>query len=92
MWIPNNSSGSVTKLRAKDGANLGTFPFPGSPWGVAFDGANIWVTGSPVVVEYKATNGTQLGSFYVESETVGAAFDGANVWVAATYKNAVNKF
>jgi DNA-binding beta-propeller fold protein YncE len=33
----------VTKLRASDGANLGTFPVGAVPTGVAFDGANIWV-------------------------------------------------
>jgi hypothetical protein len=33
----------VTKLRASDGGNLGTFPTGSFPAGVAFDGANIWV-------------------------------------------------
>jgi len=32
----------MTKLRASDGANLGTFAVARSI-GVAFDGANIWV-------------------------------------------------
>jgi DNA-binding beta-propeller fold protein YncE len=36
----------VTKLRASDGANLGTFPVGTEPYGVAFDGANIWVANS----------------------------------------------
>jgi hypothetical protein len=30
--------------RASDGADLGTFTVGASPFGVAFDGANIWVT------------------------------------------------
>jgi hypothetical protein len=34
----------VTKLRASDGVTLGTFSVGGLPVGVAFDGANIWVT------------------------------------------------
>jgi DNA-binding beta-propeller fold protein YncE len=42
IWV-TNSSGSVRKLRASDGANLGTFPVGTNPLGVAFDGANIWV-------------------------------------------------
>jgi DNA-binding beta-propeller fold protein YncE len=33
----------VTKLRASDGANLGTFAVGDAPFGVAFDGVNIWV-------------------------------------------------
>jgi len=31
------------KLRASDGFNLGTFADGSTPYGVAFDGANIWV-------------------------------------------------
>src|ERR1700680_3023816 len=46
IWVANNGSNTVTKLRASDGANLGTFAVGGGPEGVAFDGANIWVTNS----------------------------------------------
>jgi hypothetical protein len=93
IWVANNSSGTVSKLRAKDGTNLGAFKYPGSPYGVAFDGANIWVSGSPYVVEYRDADGAQIGGmFHIEgSSTAGIAFDGANIWVAATYNNAVNK-
>lgn len=41
IWIAGQTG--VTKLRASDGTNLGTFPL-GPSWGVAFDGANIWVS------------------------------------------------
>ncbi len=34
---------AVTKLRASDGANLGTFATGDYPCAIAFDGANIWV-------------------------------------------------
>jgi hypothetical protein len=43
IWVVNES-GSVTKLQAATGANLGTFALGGSPVGIAFDGANIWVS------------------------------------------------
>jgi DNA-binding beta-propeller fold protein YncE len=33
----------VTKLRASDGALIGTFPTGQFPEGAAFDGANVWV-------------------------------------------------
>ena len=46
IWVTNVGSNNVTKLRASDGTNLGTFPVGGNPPGVAFDGANIWVTNS----------------------------------------------
>ena len=44
IWVANGSSASVTKLRASDGANLGTVTAGDGPIGVAFDGANIWVS------------------------------------------------
>jgi len=44
IWVANNQSPrTVTKLRASDGAELGTFNVGINPIGVAFDGANIWV-------------------------------------------------
>jgi hypothetical protein len=52
-WYPANlatqfSTGlkqpNVTKLRASDGKNLGTFNLPGQPGLAAFDGANVWIT------------------------------------------------
>jgi hypothetical protein len=42
--VANNLvAGTATKLRASDGAKLGTFPVGSFPFGVAFDGAHIWV-------------------------------------------------
>jgi DNA-binding beta-propeller fold protein YncE len=43
IWVANYFANNVTKLRASDGTNLGTFPVGDSPRAVAFDGANIWV-------------------------------------------------
>jgi YVTN family beta-propeller protein len=43
IWVANYGSGSVTKLRASDGTNLGTFPVGSSPYGIAFDGSSVWV-------------------------------------------------
>jgi DNA-binding beta-propeller fold protein YncE len=43
IWVTNNGSSSVSKLRASDGTLLGTFTVGTTPWGVAFDGINIWV-------------------------------------------------
>jgi DNA-binding beta-propeller fold protein YncE len=43
IWVTNWTSNNVTKLRASDGAILGTFAVGSSPTGIAFDGANIWV-------------------------------------------------
>ena len=46
IWVANSDSDNVTKLRASDGQNLGTFDVGNLPVGGAFDGANIWVTNS----------------------------------------------
>jgi DNA-binding beta-propeller fold protein YncE len=46
VWVANTLSNNVTKLRASDGANLGTFAVGTAPENLAFDGANIWVSNS----------------------------------------------
>lgn len=43
IWVANQDSQTVSKLRASDGMALGTFPVGGVPYGLLFDGANIWV-------------------------------------------------
>jgi DNA-binding beta-propeller fold protein YncE len=43
IWVASYNN-DVTKLRASDGANMGTFTVGSSPYLLAFDGANIWVT------------------------------------------------
>jgi DNA-binding beta-propeller fold protein YncE len=80
IWVANEFSNNVTKLRASDGATLGTFAVM-RPFGVAFDGANIWVTGGNVT-KLRASDGTVLGTFAVGEAPRGVAFDGANIWVA----------
>jgi len=54
LWVSNYASNNVTKLRASDGAYLGSFAVERDPVGVAFDGANIWVTnyGGNIVTKF----------------------------------------
>ena len=61
-----------------------SFQVEGWPFGVAFDGANIWVAnaGANFVSKLRASDGTNLGNFKVGSASFGVAFDGANIWVA----------
>jgi hypothetical protein len=84
IWVANEGSANVTKLRASDGANLGTFAVGLAPNGIAFDGANIWVVNfsSNNVTKLRASDGANLGTFAVGSYPRGIAFDGANIWVA----------
>ncbi len=89
--MANHADGTVTKLRASDGTVLGTFSAPGSPYGVVFDGTNIWVTsGDGFVDQFRVSDGTLLQAIFVGGPT-GIAFDGANIWVASTGFNQVSK-
>jgi len=62
IWVANGASNSVTKLRATDGAVLGTFVGE-FPIGVAFDGTNVWVANgeSNNVTKLRASDGAALG-------------------------------
>ena len=87
VWIANQVSGNITKLRASDGASVATYGIGSgsAPHDVAFDGANIWVTnhGASGVTKLRASDGTALGTFFVGATPVGIAFDGANVWATS---------
>jgi Collagen triple helix repeat (20 copies) len=93
IWVANHGGSSVTKLRASDGANLGTFPLGSTPNGVAFDGANIWVTNvySNNVMKLRASDGANLGAFTVGDLPQNVAFDGVNIWVANYGSSTVSK-
>ena len=62
IWLVH---GKVYKLRASDGATVGSFDAGGdAQFGVAFDGANIWVVDQPGrVTKFRASDGAVLGSF-----------------------------
>jgi hypothetical protein len=82
IWTANSGEGTVSKLRASDGATLGTFTVGGSPNFLVFDGANVWITVSPnTVSKLRASDGKILGSFTVGSAPWWPAFDGENIWV-----------
>jgi hypothetical protein len=82
----------VTKLRASDGTVLGTFPTPPSagPYGIAFDGTYIWVSGDSYAVVLRASDGAQVASYNLQTQ--GVAFDGAYIWMAGQNFNALYKF
>ena len=93
LWVANTGDSTVTKLRASDGASLGTFTVGSFPSGVAFDGANIWVAnqGSASVTKLRASDGANLGTFAVGLNPIGVAFDGANIWTANHGSDTVTK-
>jgi hypothetical protein len=65
IWVANEASKSVTKLRAADGASLGTYQVGTEPKAIAFDGSNIWVANyfDSTVTKLSASNGQVLGTF-----------------------------
>jgi outer membrane lipoprotein-sorting protein len=93
IWVSNNGDNTVTKLRANDGTNLGTFSVGGAPMGMAFDGANIWVVNSfpNTVTKLQASDGVSLGEFAVGQVPFFAAFDGEANWVTNTQGTSITK-
>ena len=61
--------------------NGASFAVGSAPFGVAFDGANIWVanSGGNNVTKLPASDGANLGTFAVGDSPQGVAFDGANI-------------
>ena len=89
IWTANYLDNTLTKLRASDGAPLGTFPVGAGPLDLAFDGTNIWVTnlGPGTVTKLRASDGIILGTFNVGDEPYGVGFDGVSIWVANENSN-----
>ncbi len=64
-------------------ASIETFPAGDGPWGLAFDGANIWAADfdGNTVTKLRASDGALLGTFPAGDHPIYAAYDGANIWV-----------
>jgi DNA-binding beta-propeller fold protein YncE len=64
-----------------------------TPYGVAFDGSNIWVANSysNAVTKLRASDNAVLGNFGTGSYPFFLAYDGANMWVSNSGDNTVSK-
>ena len=92
MWVTNNSSNNVTKIRASDGAVLGTFPAGTSPAGIAFDGVHMWIANQDKQSVTKMLRlMVRFGSARVGFSPFAVTFDGANIWVANLGDSSVTK-
>jgi YVTN family beta-propeller protein len=99
MWVANWGSGypppqnTLTELNASDGSFVRNVTVGNNPYGICFDGTNIWATNSSdnTVSEVRASDGTVLATINVGTDPVGATFDGANIWVANGGSNNVTK-
>jgi hypothetical protein len=94
MWVANEVSGTVTKVRGIDMAVLGTYAVGSYPTSVEFDGANVWVANeaSNTLTKLRASDGTNLGSVSTPSSPVRLAFDGAHIWATHYNANSVGKY
>lgn len=60
-----------------------TYPVTSNPYGVAFDGTNIWVANlyTGTVTKVLASSGAVVGTYPVGPGASSLAFDGTNIWV-----------
>jgi len=88
LWVANNTSGNVTRVRASDGTNLATWSGAVQAYGILVAMGKVFVTG-----------GTSPGSLYQIDPTLpavvttvsatlpdspfGISYDGTRIWVAA---------
>jgi len=70
-----------------------TFAVGFYPYGVTFDGANIWVSnsGSNSLTKLRANDGALIGTYAVGPLPRGIVFDGTNIWVANSGSNRITK-
>jgi hypothetical protein len=63
------------------------------PWGVAFDGTNIWVANrhDGTVTKMLASTGAIVHRYFVGDTPEGIAFDGTNIWTANNVDSTVTK-
>jgi DNA-binding beta-propeller fold protein YncE len=89
VWVANQFSDTVTKVRASDGAVLGTYAVGNRPVALAFDGSSIWVANylSDTITKLKASTGATLGTFDAGDGPGGLLFDGTNIWIANRNSN-----
>jgi outer membrane protein assembly factor BamB len=91
-WAGGNPL-KVALLKWYPPKRITSFAVGKSPIGVAFDGANIWVSNQygQSLTKLRANDGENLGTFTVGSGPTGVAFDGANVWTANSFDGTVTK-
>ncbi|HLW87288.1 MAG TPA: YncE family protein, partial [Terriglobales bacterium] len=83
---PRSNPLRVALLKWYDANRVPTaFPVGKQPYGVAFDGENIWTAnnGDGTVSKVRANDGTLVGTFPAGNGPYGVTYDGANMWVSA---------
>jgi hypothetical protein len=90
VWVSNSGTGDLTRFRASDGTNLGTYPGGGANNSgyTVFDGVNLWVAGGSLK-KMRPSDGQVLATYPISG--VGLVFDGANLWLTSAGANTVTK-
>jgi len=87
IWVTSGNSTSVTKLRASDGANLGSFDVGSITVGATFDGTYVWLAdwgyAANTVTKVRPDDGSVQGVYSIGNYGPYAViFDGENIWVS----------
>src|SRR5690348_697095 len=92
VYVANQFSDTVTKLRMSDGVAVGTFAAGHRPVAVAFDGAFLWVANylSNNVMKLDPS-GAVVGTYAVGDGPGGLLVTNGSVWVANRDSNTVTK-
>jgi hypothetical protein len=90
IWVTSPFDYHVCKVRASDGAVVGSF-VAGKCAGAVLDGVNIWVTNyaADSVTKFRASDGAILGRFLVGNSPGAILFDGTTIWVANAFSGTV---
>ena len=90
--MANNNDNTVT-VSAPAVRCLGKYAVGKGPFGVAAEGANVWVTNyfGKSVTKLRAADGLNLGTFKVGDGAAGIVFDGTSLWVVNNGDSTVMK-
>lgn len=88
IWVSSNDEPYVVKLRASDGANLGTFVVGANTGGIAYGAGSIWVSAGDQVLRLNPDDGTIEQAFDVSGGSV--LFDGIGIWVTSSNGTVTN--
>src|SRR6266446_8158678 len=92
--VTSGGSQFITKLRASDGALLGTFPVGTITLGATFDGTYVWLANwgynANSLTRVRPDDGSVEGVYPIGTYgPYGLIFDGANIWVSTLYSHLV---
>jgi len=93
LWVTNQGSNSVTRLRSADGAVVGEYPVGSAPIGLTYDGARVWVANAndDTVSRILASDPSISSTISVGNNPNGLCFDGYFVWVVNRLGNSVSR-